>query len=468
MEVRTVPRPQKTFNNGYSQRNRLEAKKYAEVCSSVFNNIDRQDGIDLIDKVIDHNNLFNACKKVKANKGAPGIDGMNVHELFEHVSEYLKPLKRKLKEGTYQPLPVKRVEISKGDGTGAKRKLGIPCVRDRMVQQAIYQVIGGLIDPHFSESSYGFRPKRNQHQAINQSIEYYKQGYRVVVDCDLKSYFDTINHQKLMAYLEEFIQDKIVLKLIWKFLKSGILEDGLTKPTEFGAPQGGVLSPILSNVYLNQLDRELEKRGHKFVRFADDFCIYVRSKRAGHRVLESITKFLEKDLRLTVNQKKSKVGSPTRLKFLGFCIHSYSKGVGCRPHLKAKKKFKSKLKDLTKRNRAGNFHEIVKEINQVTVGWINYYGVGLMKSFIQSVAQWLHHRLRQLVWKRWKKISTKYYQLRRLGIASEEAWRLSNTRKGYWRISSSETLHNAIKVKTLNKWGLKDLKHLYDQRYLNY
>ncbi|MCJ7843677.1 reverse transcriptase domain-containing protein, partial [Lederbergia sp. NSJ-179] len=230
-------RPQKTLNNDYSQRNKLEAEKYAKVCSPVFNEIDRQDGIDLIDKVIDNNNLFNACKKVKANKGAPGIDGMTVHELFEHVSQYLKPLKKKLKDGTYQPLPVKRVEIPKEDGS--KRKLGIPCVRDRMVQQAIYQVIGGLIDPYFSESSYGFRPKRNQHQAIGKSIEYYKQGYRVVVDCDLKSYFDTINHQKLMAYLEEFIQDKTVLKLIWKFLKSGILEDGLTKPTEFGAPQGG-------------------------------------------------------------------------------------------------------------------------------------------------------------------------------------------------------------------------------------
>ncbi|MCM3728701.1 reverse transcriptase domain-containing protein [Neobacillus cucumis] len=177
-----------------------------------------------------------------------------------------------------------------------------------MVQQAIYQIIGEIIDPHFSESSYGFRPNRNQHQAIKQSIKYYEQGYRVVVDCDLKSYFDTINHQKLMEYLKAFIQDKVILKLIWKFLKSGILENGLTKPTEFGAPQGGVLSPILSNVYLNQLDKELEKRGHKFVRFADDFSIYVKSERAGHRVIKSITKYLEQELKLTVNRTKSKVG----------------------------------------------------------------------------------------------------------------------------------------------------------------
>ncbi len=189
-----------------------------------------------------------------------------------------------------------------------------------------YQVIGGIIDPHFSEMSYGFRPKRNQHQAMEQSIKYYEQGYKMVVDCDLKSYFDTINHQKLMEYLKKFIQDKVILKLIWKFLKSGIIENGLTKSTESGAPQGGVLSPILSNVYLNELDKELEQRGHKFVRFADDFCIYVKSKRAGERVLESITKFLEKDLKLTVNSNKSKVGSPTRLKFLGFAYTLPQKG----------------------------------------------------------------------------------------------------------------------------------------------
>lgn len=461
-----MQRPQNTLIDGYLQMDKLETEEYAKACSNVFKEVGRQDGIDLIDKVIDDNNLFRACEKVKANKGAPGIDGMTVDELFGHVSKYLNHLKRKLKDGTYKPLPVKRVEIPKPDGS--KRKLGIPCVRDRMVQQAIYQVIGGIIDPHFSEMSYGFRPKRNQHQAIEQSIKYYEQGYKTVVDCDLKSYFDTINHQKLMEYLEKFIQDKVILKLIWKFLKSGILENGLTKSTESGAPQGGVLSPILSNVYLNELDKELEKRGHKFVRFADDFCIYVKSKRAGERVLGSISKFLEKDLKLTVNGNKSKVGSPTKLKFLGFCIHTASKGVGCRPHQIAKKRFKAKLKTLTKRNRSGKFEELVKEINQVTVGWINYYGVGFMKAFINTIKQWLNHRLRQIIWKRWKKVKTRYQQLRRLGIKHEEAWKVANTRKGYWRISGCETLHNAIKINTLTKWGLKDLNQLYERRYLSY
>jgi RNA-directed DNA polymerase len=461
-----VHRPQKTSKDGYSQMDRLETEEYAKACSSVYTEVGRQDGIDLIDKIIDDDNLLRACEKVKANKGAPGIDGMTVNELFGHVQKYHKHLKRKLKDGTYNPLPVKRVEIPKPNGS--KRKLGIPCVRDRMVQQAIYQVIGGIIDPHFSEMSYGFRPNRNQHQAIEQSIKYYEQGYKVVVDCDLKSYFDTINHQKLMEYLKVFIQDVIVLKLIWKFLKSGILENGLTKSTDSGAPQGGVLSPILSNVYLNQLDKELEKRGHKFVRFADDFCIYVKSKRAGQRVMESVTNFLEKDLKLTVNSTKSQIGSPTKLKFLGFCIHTTSKGVSCRPHQVAKKRFKIKLKTLTKRNRPGRFEEIAKEINQATVGWINYYGIGLMKRFIEDIVKWLNHRLRQIIWKRWKKVKTRYQQLRRLGIKHEEAWKVANTRKGYWRISGCETLHNAIKIKTLIKWGLKDLNHLYERRYSSY
>lgn len=461
-----MQRPQKTSKDDCSQKDKLETEEYARVCSPVLNEVGRQDGIDLIDRVIDNNNLFKACEKVKANKGAPGIDGMTVDKLFGHVIKYLPHLKRKLKDGSYEPLPVKRVEIPKPDGS--KRKLGIPCVRDRMVQQAIYQIIGDIIDPHFSEASFGFRPNRNQHQAIKQSINYYEEGYKTVVDCDLKSYFDTINHQKLMEYLKVFIKDKVILKLIWKFLKSGILENGMTRPTEFGAPQGGVLSPILSNVYLNQLDKELENRGHKFVRFADDFCIYVRSERAGLRVLESITKFLEEELKLTVNRTKSKVGSPTKLKLLGFCIHSTSKGKECRPHYSAKKRFKAKLKNITKRNRAGSFRDIVKEINRTTVGWINYYGISLMKSFIREIAKWLNHRMRQLIWKRWKKIKTKYHQLKRLGIAHEEAWRVANSRKGYWRISGSQTLQKAIKIITLNKWGLKDLNHLYERRYLSY
>jgi RNA-directed DNA polymerase len=279
-----------------------------------------QDGISLINKVIANENLWNAYEKVKSNKGAPGVDGITVNQLKSHMEKYLQPLKQKLMDGTYQPQPVKRVAIPKPDGS--KRYLGIPCVLDRVVQQAILQVIEPIIDPHFSENSFGFRKGRNAHQAIKLAEQHYQDGYRVVVDCDLKSYFDTIHHQRVRAYLEEFISDKTVLKLIWKFLRSGILDKDIYIETTEGAPQGGPLSPILANVYLNKLDRELEKREHRFIRYADDFIIYVKSKRAGERVMDSITSYIEKDLGLTINQKKSKVCGATSATFLGFNLQN--------------------------------------------------------------------------------------------------------------------------------------------------
>ena len=279
-----------------------------------------QDGINLINKVVADGNLWRAYEKVKSNKGAPGIDGITVYQLKGHMVKHYEPLKRKLKDGTYQPQPVKRVAIPKPDGS--KRYLGIPCVLDRVVQQAILQVTEPRIDPYFSERSFGFRKGRNAHQAIKLAEQYYQEGYRVAVDCDLKSYFDTIHHQRVRAYLEEFISDKIVLKLIWKFLRSGILDKDIYIETTEGAPQGGPLSPILANVYLNKLDRELEKRGHRFIRYADDFVIYVRSKRAGERVMDSIAKFIEKDLGLVINRKKSKICGVTSATFLGFNIQN--------------------------------------------------------------------------------------------------------------------------------------------------
>lgn len=280
----------------------------------------KQDGIHLIEKVISDNNLWTAYRRVYANKGAPGVDGITVNELEGHMLQYYDQLKQKLRDGTYTPQAVKRVAIPKADGS--KRYLGIPSVLDRVVQQAILQVIDPIIDPHFSENSFGFRKGRNQHQAIKKAKTYYQEGYRVVVDCDLKSYFDTLHHQRIRAYLEYFIKDKIVLKLIWSFLRSGILDKDIYIETTKGAPQGGPLSPILANVYLNMLDRELERRGHRFIRYADDFVIYVKSRRAGERVMESITGFLEKDLGLTINQKKSKVCGATMATFLGFNLQN--------------------------------------------------------------------------------------------------------------------------------------------------
>lgn len=280
----------------------------------------KQDGINIIDRIVTNRNLWRAYQKVKENGGAPGVDGITVHELKSHMRKYFEPLKMKLKDGTYQPQPVKRVAIPKSDGS--KRYLGIPCVLDRVVQQAILQVIDPIIDPHFSNRSFGFRKGKNAHQAIELAEQYYEEGYRTVVDCDLKSYFDTIHHQRLRAYLEEFITDKIVLKLIWKFLRSGILDKDTYVETTEGAPQGGPLSPILANVYLNRLDRELEKRGHRFIRYADDFVIYVKTPRAGERVMASVKKYIEEDLGLTINEKKSKVCGATSATFLGFNIQN--------------------------------------------------------------------------------------------------------------------------------------------------
>lgn len=279
-----------------------------------------QDGINLIEKVISDENLWKAYKKVRKNKGAPGVDGITVYQLKSHMEKHYQPLKQKLREGSYEPTPVKRVAIPKADGS--KRYLGIPCVLDRVVQQAILQVIEPIIDPHFSDNSYGFRKGRSAHQAIRKAETYYEEGYRVVVDCDLKSYFDTIHHHRIRGYLGYFISDKIVLRLIWKFLRSGILDKDIYIETTKGAPQGGPLSPILANVYLNMLDRELEKRGHRFVRYADDFVIYVKSRRAAERVMEGVKEFIEKDLQLTINEEKSQICGATTATFLGFNIQN--------------------------------------------------------------------------------------------------------------------------------------------------
>lgn len=280
----------------------------------------KQDGIKLIDKITSENNLWAAYERVYKNKGAAGIDGMTVFELKLHLENNLPSIKESVKSGEYRPQPVKRVAIPKPDGS--KRNLGIPTVVDRMVQQAVLQIIEPMIDPHFSSTSYGYRKGRNAHQAVEQAQRYYEEGYRVAVECDLKSYFDTIHHQRLLAYLEEFIHDRAVLKLIWKFLRSGILDKDIYIETTEGAPQGGPLSPILANVYLNRLDRELEARGHRFIRYADDFVIFVKSNRAGQRVLEVTTKFVENNLGLTINQKKSRVGGATTSTILGFHLQN--------------------------------------------------------------------------------------------------------------------------------------------------
>ena len=421
----------------------------------------------LMERVVTRENLEAAVKSVKRNKGAAGIDGMTVFEIEKHINEYYIPLRNKLLDGSYKPQPVKRVEIPKANGD--KRKLGIPCVRDRVVQQAIRQVIEPIIDPYFMENSHGFRPGKGTHSALKQCVNYYEEGYRVVVDCDLKQCFDTLNHDKLIYYLEQYIQDKTIIKVIRKFLLAGVIDlSGEFVESKTGAPQGGVLSPLLSNVYLHELDKELTKRGHRFVRYADDFVIYVKSKRAGERVMESITKYIEKDLKLIVNQEKSKVGSPTRLKFLSCLMHRVNETYRFIPTKQAKQKFKNSLKRLTKRNRPGSFEEIIQQINRVTRGWINYFGLGFIKGFIKEIEGWLHHRLRQLILKRWKKPRTIIRKLKSYGLDLDSAKRIAFSRKKYWRLSKTPEVHWAITTKRLHQWGLVPLSKLVESAYARY
>lgn len=421
----------------------------------------------LMERVVTRENLEAAVKSVKRNKGAAGIDGMTILEIEQHIKEYYVPLRNKLLEGTYKPQPVKRVEIPKPNGD--KRKLGIPCVRDRVVQQAIRQVIEPIIDPHFMESSHGFRPGKGTHSALKQCVKYYEEGYRVVVDCDLKQCFDTLNHDKLIYYLEQYIQDKMIIKIIRKFLLAGVIDlSGEYVESKTGAPQGGVLSPLLSNVYLHELDKELTRRGHRFVRYADDFVIYVKSKRASERVMESITKYIEKDLKLIVNTEKSEVGSPTRLKFLSCLMFQVNGTYRFIPTKQAKQKFKTSLRRLTKRNRPGTFEEIVQQINRVTRGWINYFGLGFIKSFIRGIEGWLHHRLRQLILKRWKQPRTVITKLKSYGLDLDSAKRIAYSRKKYWRLSNTPEVHWAITTKRLHQWGLVPLSQLVESAYARY
>ncbi|GAB5056314.1 hypothetical protein COSHB9_07010 [Companilactobacillus alimentarius] len=306
----------------------------------------------------------------------------------------------------------------------------------------------------FSDNSFGFRPNRSAHDTIKCVAEFYDQVYHVMIDLDLKSYFDTVNHDLLMKFIKRYIDDEWLLRMIRKFLTSGVMDGQLFQKSEKGTPQGGNLSPLLANIYLNELDKLLMSRGHKFVRYADDCNIYVKSKRAGYRVLESISKFLEKDLKLTINRKKTKVGSPLRLKFLGFSLGVSTKGVYIRPSGQAKKRVKQSLKLMTKRNRGRSLDVLFKEIHQKMIGWLNYYGIGNMKTFIKNLDEWLRSRIRQYIWKSWKKIKTKIRNLVKLGMTKNQAWVFANTRKGYWRTAHSKTLLYTLTNRKLESLGL--------------
>jgi group II intron reverse transcriptase/maturase len=419
---------------------------------------------ELWSRVWERQNLVAALERVERNGGAPGIDGMTVKELRPYLKEHWLEVRGKLDQQTYQPSPVRRVEIPKPDG-GA-RQLGIPTVMDRFLQQAIAQALTPLFEPLFSTHSYGFRPGRSAHDAVKQAQEYIREGYEWVVDIDLEKFFDRVNHDMLMARVARVVKDKRVLKLIRAYLNSGVMVNGVVLDTEEGTPQGGPLSPLLSNIMLNDLDKELEKRNHRFVRYADDCNIYVKTQRAGERVMESVRTFLEKKLKLKVNPQKSKVDRATRVKFLGFSFFKRKGEVLIRVANRSLGRFRDKLRRLTKRTRSGKLENILQEVNQYTMGWIGYYRQANTPSVFDELDQWMRRRLRQMVWKRWKRGTTRYRELVKLGVPPERAG-LGAVGKSPWHMSHSPVVHEALSNAYWRNSGLKSLKVRYQELRLS-
>src|SRR6266849_5674723 len=405
----------------------------------------------LMEEVCDRENLVRAWKRVRRNKGSPGVDGMTIEDAKGYLREHWPSIRSHLLSGTYQPQPVKRVEIPKPDG--GIRKLGVPCVVDRLIQQALLQVLQKRWDPTFSEHSYGFRPGRSAHQAVAQAQRYIAEGYSVVVDLDLEKFFDRVNHDGLMARVAARVSDKRVLRLIRAFLKAGVMEDGLVSPVDEGTPQGGPLSPLLSNLVLDELDRELERRGHHFVRYADDCNIYVGSERAGQRVMESVTHFITHRLKLKVNQAKSAVARPRQRKFLGFSFTS-EREPRRRIAPKAIARCKERIREQTRRTRGISLAQMVKEIVTYLRGWLGYFGDCQTPSVLQRLESWLRRRLRSVVWKQWKRGRTRFRELRKRGVRKDLAAQTAGSPQGPWRIANSPALSIALSNAYFAELGL--------------
>jgi group II intron reverse transcriptase/maturase len=415
----------------------------------------------LLEQILSSENLNEAFLQVKRNKGAEGIDGMKVGELGEHLKANGELIKEQLRNRNYKPRPVRRVEIPKPDG--GVRNLGVPTVTDRFIQQAVAQVLTPIYEEQFSNSSYGFRPGRCAEMAIIRCLEMMNDGYTWIVDIDLEKFFDNVNHDKLMNIISRTIKDGDVISIIRKFLVSGVMIDDEYKDTIIGTPQGGNLSPLLSNIMLNELDKELEARGLNFVRYADDCIILVKSEKSANRVMESITNFLKEALGLKVNISKSKVDRPNGIKYLGFGFYwdTFSHQFKAKPHMKSIQKLKEKLKLLTSRSWGVSTTHRVMKLKQLIVGWINYFRIGQMKGICKELDEHIRFRLRMCIWKQWKKVKTKHKNLMTLGIPKGKAWEWANTRKGYARVARSYILHRAITNDRLKKFGLVSLLDQY-------
>lgn len=413
----------------------------------------------LLNQILSRENMLLALKRVEQNKGSHGVDQMPVQNLRTHIVENWQSIKEAIFKGTYEPMPVRRVEIPKPDG--GVRLLGIPTVTDRLIQQAIAQVLSKIYDPLFSEHSYGFRPNRSAHDAVRKAQGYIKEGYRWVVDIDLEKFFDQVNHDRLMSTLAKRIHDKPLLKLIRKYLQSGVMIHGVVSSTEKGTPQGGPLSPLLSNIVLDELDKELEKRGHRFVRYADDCNIYVKSKRAGERTMASVQQFIERKLRLKVNMKKSAVARPWKRKFLGFSFTD-AKEPNVRIAKESLKRMRKKVREITSRKMPYPMEYRIQKLNQYLLGWCGYFALADTKSPFRKLDGWIRRRLRMCLWKNWKTPKTRIRNLIKLGVPSWKAYEWGNSRKGYWRISNSPILHKTLGNSYWNDQGLKSLQERYE------
>ena len=460
-----------TGNGGCSQRDSAEHKGYVRAHRS-FNRIWKERDSaepELLEAILDRQNMNKAYKRVKANKGAPGIDGMTIEEALPYLRKHKDELIGRILRGKYTPSPVKRVEIPKPDG--GIRKLGIPTVIDRIIQQAISQKLMPIYEPLFSDGSYGYRPGRSAKDAINRVQEYAEEGYRYAVSLDLSQYFDTLNHERLLNLLRKEIKDERVIQIIKRYLRSGVMEHGVVMETEKGSPQGGNLSPLLANIYLDEFDKEFEKRGVPCVRYADDIVLLARSERAAKRLLETSTKYLEQELKLTVNREKSKVTSVFAIrnfKFLGFALGRNGNGIYIRVHPKSWEKMKARLKRLSSRRNVQSVIPALYKIREYMRGWLNYYGIAAMKNNIEELNGWLYHRIRMCIWKMWKRPRSKMKYLKKLGVPEELAYMAANSRRKYWFVSNTLAVKMALTKEMLIRKGFYDLADAYQQMHVNY
>ena len=457
MKVTEAKRKESTkrlCGGGCPQRDSAEHKEYAEapigkrMIENNITNADRQED-GLLEAIVSAGNMNRAYKRVKKNKGASGVDGMKVDELLQYLKDHGEEIRQSILAGTYTPQPVRRVEIPKDNGK--TRKLGIPTAVDRVIQQAIAQVLTPIYEPKLVETSYGFRPGRSAHDALRKSLEYLKEGYEWAVDMDLEKFFDTVNQSKLMEILARDIKDGRVLSLIHRYLRAGVIECGRFVDTEIGVPQGGPLSPLCANIMLNELDHELERRGHKFVRYADDMVILCKSKASARQTLEHIIPFIEKKLFLKVNREKTVVAWAGKIKFLGYGYYKSRKGFRLRVHQKTQAKMRKRVKELTSRRRVNDYEGWKKKLKRFVVGWVNYYRLADMKILLESTDEWMRRRIRMVFWKKWKRVRTRYRNLRKLGMSERNAGILANTRKGYWRTARSPILNMALSNERLAK-----------------